>query len=675
MKRVETFTSIITMTLGLSIFLASFSVSLNLEKKSNGTPAGWSDEINLSNSPSMQDKECAIAKNGNDVYVVWSHYWDINRNIVFSKSPDGGRTWSPIVTLYHTNIYGVTPDIAVSGTNVHVVWMDWNNSNGIYYRNSTNCGDTWNDIKRITPVGHDAGDPNIFVNYSNLHIIWHDKRDGSDGEIYYRRSLDRGITFDNGQGIDADRRITFSPSAISGIQMAGDGSNISIIWTDERNGNFDIYWMISKDNGVTWEDGLGTPNMDRRISNTIDDSVEPAISVSGSNIHISWVEEIWPGPIYKIYYRNSTDNGVTWNPVQLLVDSNKCNAPDIVAKNNLVQLVWHDWRDDGVTTEIYYMNSTDGGSTWGPQTRITYNNGNYSDEPKIAVDGNFKHIVWTERRDGNREIYYKRSPDFPPDISPPTHFNETPLPDSYKDAPGTNISVHVTDSSGVNTSTIQLWVNGSVVSHTLSPITDGYNVSWVSGGFGPGVVSCRIVAEDNLGNVLDYTWNFTVMAVREIQLQEGWNLISLPLEQIDTSIPNVLASINGQWEVVKYYDNMDQSDPWKTYRVGSSVNDLVGIDNTMGFWIYINQPNVNLTVRGSIPTYTTIPLYAGWNLVGYPTLTTETVGNALWGTGADRVEVFDPVLPFIKEVGATYVMKPGEGYWVHVPADTVWTVN
>jgi hypothetical protein len=39
------------------------------------------------------------------------------------------------------------------------------------------------------------------------------------------------------------------------------------------------------------------------------------------------------------------------------------------------------------------------------------------------------------------------------------------------------------------------------------------------------------------------------------------------------------------------------------------------------------------------------------------------------------VEVFDPVLPFIKEVGATYVMKPGEGYWVHVPADTVWTVN
>ncbi|MDD4308378.1 MAG: hypothetical protein PHU53_06185, partial [Thermoplasmata archaeon] len=71
----------------------------------------------------------------------------------------------------------------------------------------------------------------------------------------------------------------------------------------------------------------------------------------------------------------------------------------------------------------------------------------------------------------------------------------------------------------------------------------------------------------------------------------------------------------------------------------------------------------------------TIPLYAGWNLVGYPTQTTETVGNALWGTGADRVEVFDPISPYIKEAGATYVMKPGEGYWIHVSADSTWTIN
>ena len=29
----------------------------------------------------------------------------------------------------------------------------------------------------------------------------------------------------------------------------------------------------------------------------------------------------------------------------------------------------------------------------------------------------------------------------------------------------------------------------------------------------------------------------------------------------------------------------------------------------------------------------------------------------------------------IREVGPEYVMKPGEGYWIHVPADSTLIVN
>ena len=338
-------------------------------------------------------------------------------------------------------------------------------------------------------------------------------------------------------------------------------------------------------------------------------------------------------------------------------------------------MVWEDRRDDGVHNQIYYKNSTDGGITWSGDFRLTYNLSRSGYGPRISVVNDTKHVVWWDKiANPNYQIMYKRSPDFP-DATPPSHSNEIPLPDSFKDAPGTNISVHVTDPSGVNASTIQLWVNGSVVPHVSTPITDGYNVSWASGGFCPGVVTCRIVAEDMLGNVLDYTWNFTVLALYEIPLQEGWNLVSLPLGQVDTSPQTILDHIAGQYDSVKYYDALDMNDHWKSYRPGSSVNDLASIDNTMGFWIYINQPNVNLTVRGSIPAYTTISLYAGWNLVGYPSQMTDTVANVLWGTGADRVEVFQSDSPYVKEAEPTYIMKPGEGYWIHVPADTVWAVN
>ena len=85
---------------------------------------------------------------------------------------------------------------------------------------------------------------------------------------------------------------------------------------------------------------------------------------------------------------------------------------------------------------------------------------------------------------------------------------------------------------------------------------------------------------------------------------------------------------------------------------------------------------MNFTVRGLIPVSTKIPLYAGWNMVGYPSLNTETVANALWGTEADIIMICNMSEPYhIKEVGPTYVMKPGEGYWVHVPFDTTWTID
>jgi hypothetical protein len=70
-------------------------------------------------------------------------------------------------------------------------------------------------------------------------------------------------------------------------------------------------------------------------------------------------------------------------------------------------------------------------------------------------------------------------------------------------------------------------------------------------------------------------------------------------------------------------------------------------------------------------------VHAGWNMVGYPSLnTTMTVANAFWGTGVDIVEVFDPLQTYgTVAVGPTYVLKPGEGLWVHAPTDSVWTVN
>lgn len=198
------------------------------------------------------------------------------------------------------------------------------------------------------------------------------------------------------------------------------------------------------------------------------------------------------------------------------------------------------------------------------------------------------------------------------------------------------------------------------------------------GSDGIGDNPCIITINSNKDNYpLMSPFNYTEY---NIPLQQGWNLISLPVRQLNNSIGSVLETIAGKWDCIQTYEASDVSDHWKSnliYRP-ASLNDLESMNHLQGYWINITEPGVILTVKGdNFGSPLSIPLYAGWNLVGYPTLnTTTTVANVLWGTGADRVEVCDPTDPYrTREVGPMYLMKPGEGYWIHVPADSIWVVN
>jgi len=84
------------------------------------------------------------------------------------------------------------------------------------------------------------------------------------------------------------------------------------------------------------------------------------------------------------------------------------NAWCVAAGGDLVHVVWFDGRDGD--WEIYYKRSTDRGLTWGTDTRLT-DNPAVSTDPSVTGSGLSIHVVWRDTRDGNDEIYYKRSTD------------------------------------------------------------------------------------------------------------------------------------------------------------------------------------------------------------------------------------------------------------------------
>jgi uncharacterized repeat protein (TIGR02543 family) len=118
------------------------------------------------------------------------------------------------------------------------------------------------------------------------------------------------------------------------------------------------------------------------------------------------------------------------------------------------------------------------------------------------------------------------------------------------------------------------------------------------------------------------------LATQDIILEPGWNLVSFRLHPVNTAIAEVLSSISGNYDLVYAWDAGTQT--WDLYDVNATPHgDLTDLDEKMDFWIHMTAADM-LAVTGSVPTGSTeVPLQSGWNLVGYPSVTSRGVNAAL----------------------------------------------
>lgn len=158
-----------------------------------------------------------------------------------------------------------------------------------------------------------------------------------------------------------------------------------------------------------------------------------------------------------------------------------------------------------------------------------------------------------------------------------------------------------------------------------------------------------------------------------VSLAAGWNLASIPLVPASTAIADVLASIAGKYTIVHAWDAAAQG--WRTYdpALPPEASTLHALDEKTAFWILMAEA-ATLTVDGAPPATTDQTLYAGWNLVAYPSATPRPVGEALtsiagmytvvWAYYAGEPQLwrhYDPAAPFGNDLAE---MTPGRGYWV-----------
>jgi len=193
------------------------------------------------------------------VFALWTRLdSDLERPTVkFLKSNDGGVTWSSPVSLNCTDpwwwnnpnyweMYGAA--MAVDDPYIHVVMgfsKTLTSDYDVYYRRSVDLGETWEPWILLTNSSAPSASPDVAAGGGYVHVVYVAAWPGNP-EIMYKRIAA------NGSGpVDQTRRLTFSTgnSSNPALAISKDGSVVNIVYRDDTSGTAQILYKRLPNSG------------------------------------------------------------------------------------------------------------------------------------------------------------------------------------------------------------------------------------------------------------------------------------------------------------------------------------------------------------------------------------------------------------------------------------------
>lgn len=223
----------------------------------------WSDPVlatDKTNPVDFNDKEAIwvdnssskLSKFSGNVYVSWTLFIGVPGTaepIMFTRSTDGGQTWSPAQKLsasYNNRTIGGRQGSTIrtdSTGNVYVIWesgvtIDGTKTDAQVFAKSTDGGVTFSKPAVISPV-HDLPSPlpgssfrndsfpaaAVDLNSNAVYVAWADYKSGH-GRVLLSKSADGGVSWSTTpvNALDVPSRSAFFP----GVAVSPNGATVSV---------------------------------------------------------------------------------------------------------------------------------------------------------------------------------------------------------------------------------------------------------------------------------------------------------------------------------------------------------------------------------------------------------------------------------------------------------------
>ncbi len=252
-------------------------------QKSLNSGQSWNDGSYTGlNGTKAQDKHWSIIdRTTGTIYITWTQF-DVygsssnscKTKIMFSKSTDGGDTWSQAISINIVDgncvdeddtVEGAVPALGPNGE----IFVAWAGPNGIVFNKSLDDGDTWlTEEIAIDPMpeGWDYNIPGIDrsngfpitkcdlsggPNHGTIYVNWSDQRNGtSDTDVWLTKSTDSGDTWSTPVRVNDDP--PGKHQFFTWMDIDQTNGNLFCVFYDRRNyndANTDVYLAYSTDGG------------------------------------------------------------------------------------------------------------------------------------------------------------------------------------------------------------------------------------------------------------------------------------------------------------------------------------------------------------------------------------------------------------------------------------------
>lgn len=359
-----------------------------------GTKKGNNFKANLDLTGAQQKTPSLAVNSKRESFVVWEDFRSGNADIFFRQIDQQGNFVIPEMKVSDdTSILPqLSPDIATDDKNsLFIVWQDFRNGVNIY-------GQFYNFLIPLgnIKINEDAPlnihqHPSVSASQTGKFVaVWSDNRDGNFN-IYGQRYTSLGANVGSNLKVNDD----VTPNDHFSPQVASDSlGNFVVVWEDYRDSQVHIYMQAFDSSGNL----LGT-NLRVQSDSSNTTQIKPNIArISTGEFAVSWLETRGAGDFILAQRYDASRQAV--NPNLVISDTVAVNpfAPKIALdKNQTLLVTWEDSRSghSDIRGQFFYSSN----DSLGEEFKVNKDSGTALQfSPACGFSSDYAYMVWSDNR-------------------------------------------------------------------------------------------------------------------------------------------------------------------------------------------------------------------------------------------------------------------------------------